>query len=113
MLFNGRTLIFTFSGTQVRIGEIERLQSLFQMSMGVAYIIIVTGNLLAVTRSGECYGDRWLCSGLEQCIQPGVGDPTDSRHTRQGQGTHTVWGVTGEWGRYPHEGHAYSLGRHG
>ena len=32
MLFNGRTLIFTFS--QVRIAEIERLQSLFKMSMG-------------------------------------------------------------------------------
>ena len=27
MLFNGRALIFTFSGTQVRIAEIERLQS--------------------------------------------------------------------------------------
>ena len=33
MLFNGRALIFTFSGTQVRIAEIERLQSLFKMSM--------------------------------------------------------------------------------
>ena len=32
MLFNGRALIFTFSGTQVRIAEIERLQSLFKMS---------------------------------------------------------------------------------
>ena len=29
------------------------------------------------------------------------------------KGTHTVWGVTGESGRYPHEGRAYSLGRHG
>ena len=28
MLFNGRALIFTFSGTQVRIAEHERLQSL-------------------------------------------------------------------------------------
>ena len=35
MLFNGRALIFTFSRTQVRIAEIERLQSLFKMSMGV------------------------------------------------------------------------------
>ena len=35
MLFNGRTLIFTFSRTQVRIAEIERLQSLFKMSMGL------------------------------------------------------------------------------
>ena len=33
MLFNGRALIFTFSGTQVRIAENERLQSLFKMSM--------------------------------------------------------------------------------
>ena len=33
MLFNGRMPIFTFSGTQVRIAEIERLQSLFKMSM--------------------------------------------------------------------------------
>ena len=34
MLFNGHTLIFTFSRTQVRIAEHERLQSLFKMSMG-------------------------------------------------------------------------------
>ena len=34
MLFNGRMLIFTFSRTQVRIAEIERLQSLFKTSMG-------------------------------------------------------------------------------
>ena len=34
MLFNGRALIFTFSGTQVRIAEHERLQSLFKTSMG-------------------------------------------------------------------------------
>ena len=33
MLFNGRTLIFTFSRTQVRIAEHERLQSLFKTSM--------------------------------------------------------------------------------
>ena len=33
MLFNGRALIVTFSGTQVRIAEIEHLQSLFKMSM--------------------------------------------------------------------------------
>ena len=33
MLFNGHALIFTFSGTQVRISEIERLQSLFKLSM--------------------------------------------------------------------------------
>ena len=28
MLFNGRALIFTFSGTQVKIAEIERLHSM-------------------------------------------------------------------------------------
>ena len=33
MLFNGSALIFAFSRTQVRIAEIERLQSLFKMSM--------------------------------------------------------------------------------
>ena len=33
MLFNERAMIFTFSGTQVRIAEIERLQSLFKTSM--------------------------------------------------------------------------------
>ena len=33
MLFNGRALIFPFSGTQVRIAEHERLQSLFKVSM--------------------------------------------------------------------------------
>ena len=33
MLFNGRTLIFTFSRTQVRIAEHERLQSLIKTSM--------------------------------------------------------------------------------
>ena len=36
MLFNGRALIFTFSETQVGIAEIERLQSLFKMSMASA-----------------------------------------------------------------------------
>ena len=33
MLFNGRALIFTYSRTQVRIAEHERLQSLFKTSM--------------------------------------------------------------------------------
>ena len=37
MLFNWRAQIFTFSGTQVRIAEIERLQSLFMMTMVLAY----------------------------------------------------------------------------
>ena len=39
MLFNGRTLIFTFSRTQVRIAEIERLQSLFKTSMSPTNIV--------------------------------------------------------------------------
>ena len=40
MLFNGRALIFTFSGTQVRIAEIERLQSLFKdvLRLGILFI---------------------------------------------------------------------------
>ena len=37
MLLNGRALIFTFSGTQVRIGEIKRLQSLFTMSTSASH----------------------------------------------------------------------------
>ena len=40
MLFNGRTLIFTFSGTQVRIAEHE--QSLFKTSMVHAYVCLCT-----------------------------------------------------------------------
>ena len=36
MLINGRALIFAFSGTQVRIAEHERLQSLFKTSMAEA-----------------------------------------------------------------------------
>ena len=41
MLFNGRALIFTFSGTQVRIAEIERLQSLFKMSMVHIHVLFL------------------------------------------------------------------------
>ena len=37
MLFNERALIFTFSGTQVRIAEIERLQSLLLTSMATTF----------------------------------------------------------------------------
>ena len=50
MLFNGRALIFTFSRTQVRIAEIERLQSLFKMSMGQLYnwLAIVTEVLTVI-----------------------------------------------------------------
>ena len=47
MLFNGRVLIFTFSGTQVRIAEIERLQSLFKMSMEHAHAL--SNNVECVT----------------------------------------------------------------
>ena len=45
MLFNGRALIFTFSRTQVRIAEIERLQSLFKTSMaaGETSSVRITG----------------------------------------------------------------------
>ena len=39
MLFNGRALIFTFSGTQVRIAEIERLQSLLHGKMKSAMYV--------------------------------------------------------------------------
>ena len=45
MLFNGRTLIFTFSRIQVRIAENERLQSFFKMSMAIAEHVVC---LLAV-----------------------------------------------------------------
>ena len=40
MLFNGRARIFSFSRTQVRIAEIERLQSLFKISMVVLDCLI-------------------------------------------------------------------------
>ena len=39
MLFNVRVLIFTFSGTQVRIAEHERLQSLFKDVLCLRMII--------------------------------------------------------------------------
>ena len=37
MLFNGPALIFTFSRTQVRIAEIERLQSLSVYGLCTVY----------------------------------------------------------------------------
>ena len=43
MLFNGSALIFTFSGTQVRIAEHERLQSLFKTSMLRTNPVCLTG----------------------------------------------------------------------
>ena len=58
MLFNGRTLILTFSRTQVRIAEHERLQSLFKMSMVYAnnvYICsCVDNNLQVDEHNGRC-----------------------------------------------------------
>ena len=44
MLFNGRTLIFTFSRTQVRIAEHERLQSLSKMSMASGKLLMHTAH---------------------------------------------------------------------
>ena len=49
MLFNGRALILTFSGTQVRIAEIERLQSLFKTSMDQPEGITVGSDRLVST----------------------------------------------------------------
>ena len=51
MLFNGRVLILTFSGTQVRIAEIERLQSLLKVSMVTAHVSpsLVTGAVCCST----------------------------------------------------------------
>ena len=61
MLFNGRALIFTFSGTQVRIAEIERLQSLFKTSMLRTNPVCLTGcrppPLLQGVR--RCDGGGW------------------------------------------------------
>ena len=46
MLFNGRALIFTFSGTQVRIAEIERLQSLDVYGAVIAVVALAIYLLL-------------------------------------------------------------------
>ena len=52
MLFNGRALIFMFSRTQVRIAEIERLQSLFKMSIrSTTGGIISTNTILGTQKS--------------------------------------------------------------
>ena len=63
MLFNGRrTLIFSFSVTQVRISEIERLQSLFKVSMGRTYSnsCLIVGDSGGVARGGR--GEAgWQC----------------------------------------------------
>ena len=63
MLFNGRTLIFTFSRTQVRIAEIERLQSLFKTSMVVAVGVCQT-TWVVVGCSSRCVPDNNGCCGL-------------------------------------------------
>ena len=64
MLFNGRTLIFTFSRTQVRIAEIERLQSLFKTSMVSANdraldydveLLIINRNRVQIYRNFYCF----------------------------------------------------------
>ena len=53
MLFNGHALIFTFSGTQVRIAEHERLQSLFKM-----YMTLVLRRRCWAT--GRCWGRHMI-----------------------------------------------------
>ena len=55
MLFNGRALIFTLSGTQVRIAEIERLQSLFKMSMTRAHYNVNVHSHACVMTVGDVY----------------------------------------------------------
>ena len=58
---NGRALIFTFSGTQVRIAEIERLQSLFKMSMGIGLGLVVNQAAVFI----DCGFYRW--HGWSRC----------------------------------------------
>ena len=65
MLFNGRALIFTFSRTQVRIAEHERLQSLFKMSMvqhqhcvGIALGVATMKHLNVMSKSKVKTPDR-------------------------------------------------------
>ena len=59
MLFNGRALIFTFSRTQVRIAEHERLQSLFKTSMTAIEQTLSVEN---VEFDGGCELQRNVCS---------------------------------------------------
>ena len=59
MQFNGRALIFTYSGTQVRIAEIERLQSLFKTSMvQVELYILNIKNLNSYKIESPLYSGR-------------------------------------------------------
>ena len=65
MLFNGRALIFTFSGTQVRIAEIERLQSLFKMSMTcILEIIRVVDAECERQFWTQVNATTWYCHGI-------------------------------------------------
>ena len=54
MLFNGRALIFTYSRTQVRIAEHERLQSLFKMSM-TRLSPVISQSIAIVKQQSEYY----------------------------------------------------------
>ena len=54
MLFNGRALIFTFSRTQVRIAEHERLQSLFKTSMVSTVQLLYCAVVLSSSPSLAC-----------------------------------------------------------
>ena len=66
MLFNGRTLIFMFSRTQVRIAEHEHLQSLFRTSMGTTNILCmlhyVTGVKADVAIRDVLKFDSFVCT---------------------------------------------------
>ena len=73
MLFNGHALLFTFSGTQVRIAEYERLQSLFKMSV-VQQCTTIIGIDQFQIRSNSGIGAEWELKdfeskgiGIERC----------------------------------------------
>ena len=80
MLFNGRAsiFIFTFSGTHVRIAEIERLQSLFKMSVyntGGSRLQISSHFLLVLSLGRErcyvCYTDA-VYTTWNACVSASV-----------------------------------------
>ena len=77
MLFNGRTLIFTFSGTQVRIAEIERLQSLFKMSMPtpVPVSVSVSVSLKTLPGAAVCESSPGSRHGRTRTPPAGRGSP--------------------------------------
>ena len=71
MLFNGRTLIFTFSRTQVRIAEIERLQSLFKTSMSQRYSVAYFPPPLPPWRGKASLGFlHFCCTSRCGCARP-------------------------------------------